>query len=617
MAIGAIAAEREFGTIVPQFVKDENLNFWLAFSQFRDGTFAGFDGHFGYGGPFSNVDIAMMNTTPSGIVQLVLSNIPSTDIRFDAAQAYMVRNWTQLTLNNRIYGMFATAKAMRLAVPSPVHVLTSGPTSFDWYRAQTSAGDPVDGLARRLVSIQQGDGSWDGAWVIDDLATAWATIILSSTIVTPGPVAVCEADPEVTAATFPVHFDGSQSFHPDPMRTIVNYEWDFEGDGTYDATGVTAVHAYPFQGNYNATLRVTDDATPTAQQSTSACLIQITPPPFPPDSNPGGPYDFCPNQQPWILDGTGSTDPDGVIVAYDWDFMPQPLDLNFTDGSGPMIDVTAFFSTLPPGIYDAALRVTDDVGNTNVDFTTVHVRTNNDPQCAVAPPTLVCPPDFVEIWNGGIPAGQTDPMHTGTATYIDNCPSGVQLSWQDISIIPNTPQNPGAPEVVVTRRWTLVDGCGGNVSCDQIITLTSPAGLNGAMMLDLLPNQCPNDVGPTGGVIAITLPGTWAHAANQVVPSSIELHRADGKGKMLRYGKHLAGPVFSDLTRPYYGQNGPCQAAGPEGRSDLTLYVHRRVLRTMLGLNTEPDGKIVNVILTGRLTNGESFSLTDRFIARQ
>lgn len=614
MAIGGIAAERNFGTLIPAFVRTENLNYWLAYSQYRDGTFASWDGHFGYGGQFSIVDIQMMNTTPSGIVQLDFDNVPSSDARFDAAQAYMARNWTWLTLNNRIYGMFATAKAFRLSLPNPVHTLSSGTTVFDWYRAQTSAGDPVDGLARRLVSIQQGDGSWDGYWVADDVASAWAAIVLSSSIVSVGPVAVAKADPETTAATFPITFNGAFSYHPDANRVIVNYEWDFESDGTYDATGVSVVHSYAAQGNYVATLRVTDDTTPVALQATNSVTVHITPPPFPPNSNPGGPYVFCPAYQPWILDGTASSDPDGSIVLYEWDFDPQPLDLDFNDAFGPTVDVTSFFQGLGPGVYDAALRVTDDLGNTNTDFTTVRILPAGVP-CPGQAPILTCPPDFTEIWAGGIPAGQADPNHTGTATYQDACTLGVQLTYNDISVVPNTPQNPGAPEVVITRRWTLSDGCGNSTSCDQTITLTSPSGQSGFLTLDMFPNHCPNDIAPITRFVDISLPGTWTHSAFDIDPASIEVRRADGVGAALTLGRFITSYGYADVTRPYYGQTGPCGSLGPDGRADLTLRASARALRVRFELNQEPDGQLVTVIVTGRTYAGEPISVTDWIVS--
>lgn len=617
MAIGGIAAERNFGTVIPQWVKDENLNYWLAYSQYRDGTFSGWDGHFGYGGPFSNVDIQCMNTTPSGVVQLDMCDVPSGDPRFNAAQAYMARYFTLLTSNARIYGMFATAKAMRFAAPAPVHTLQSGALSFDWYRAEIAQGAPVDGLARYLCNAQNADGSWYDGWTgTGHLASAWGAIILSSTIVSVGPVAICDAEPDTTAATFPIVFSGVYSYHPDPLRNIINYEWDFDSDGTYDATGLTVIHSFPATGNYTVTLRVTDDTLPVALQSTSTCLVHITPPPFPPNSNPGGPYQFCPAYQPWILDGTGSTDPDGTVDLYEWDFQPQPLDLDFNDAFGSTADVTAYFLSLGPGTYDVALRVTDNNGGTNTDFTTVTVLGPNDP-CTGAPPVLNCPPDFTDVWAGGIPAGQALPANTGTATYTDNCALGVQLSYQDISIVPNTPQTPQAPEVVITRRWTLTDGCGYSLSCDQIITLTTPGFLMGQLMLDPDPNRCPNEVWPTMANFRFTIPSTWAHPATTIDPYSIRIHRADGIGKTLRLGAYVTGPSYADYTRPYYGQNGPCDALGPDGNPDLTLSVPSRALRSLFKLNREADKTKLTVVVSGQFITGESFSLTDWIVVRQ
>ena len=53
-----------------------------------------------------------------------------------------------------------------------------------------------------------------------------------------------------------VNFNGSTS--SDPEGGALTYEWDFTGDGTFDATGVAASHTYTTLGSYTARLRVTD-----------------------------------------------------------------------------------------------------------------------------------------------------------------------------------------------------------------------------------------------------------------------------------------------------------------------------------------------------------------------
>jgi PKD repeat protein/glucose/arabinose dehydrogenase len=54
-----------------------------------------------------------------------------------------------------------------------------------------------------------------------------------------------------------VSFDGSTSTDPDVGDTLT-YAWDFDGNGSTDATGVSASHTYNTAGTYNARLTVTD-----------------------------------------------------------------------------------------------------------------------------------------------------------------------------------------------------------------------------------------------------------------------------------------------------------------------------------------------------------------------
>lgn len=55
----------------------------------------------------------------------------------------------------------------------------------------------------------------------------------------------------------PVHFSATES--EDLDGTIMKYEWDFEGDGQVDATGLWADHTFTKADTYNVTLIVTDD----------------------------------------------------------------------------------------------------------------------------------------------------------------------------------------------------------------------------------------------------------------------------------------------------------------------------------------------------------------------
>lgn len=231
--------------------------------------------------------------------------------------------------------------------------------------------------------------------------------------------------------------------------------------------------------------------------------------------------------------------------------------------------------------------------------------------------TLNCPPDFSQIWNGGIPAGQAHPSNTGTATFTSSCPSniGAVLTFTDISVVHNTPQNPHAPEAVITRRWSLTDGCGTNLSCDQTITFLSPTGQGGALTLDIMPGACPNTLSVSGGAFTmgatrIALTGTWLHSVvNNVDRGSLVIERADGVGLPVPVGRFLSH--FQDVTRPYYGPLGGCSSSGGEFYTDAVVQIPNRILARGLGLEALPTGTQVQVRLRGTLLDGTQVYVTD------
>jgi glucose/arabinose dehydrogenase/PKD repeat protein len=72
------------------------------------------------------------------------------------------------------------------------------------------------------------------------------------------PTAVATANPTTGSAPLTVQFDGSGSSDPDSGDTL-GYAWDLDGDGQYDDSNEIAPrHTYTTQGEYAASLRVTD-----------------------------------------------------------------------------------------------------------------------------------------------------------------------------------------------------------------------------------------------------------------------------------------------------------------------------------------------------------------------
>ena len=74
---------------------------------------------------------------------------------------------------------------------------------------------------------------------------------------TRAPVPRIEAAPTNGAAPLEVHFSGRNSFDPDP-GSVLDYAWDFTGDGEIDATGLEVVFTYEVSGDYVAQLMVSD-----------------------------------------------------------------------------------------------------------------------------------------------------------------------------------------------------------------------------------------------------------------------------------------------------------------------------------------------------------------------
>jgi uncharacterized repeat protein (TIGR01451 family) len=75
-----------------------------------------------------------------------------------------------------------------------------------------------------------------------------------------------------------VQFDGSSS--TDPEAGALTYAWDFDGDGTDDASGTTTSHVYNTAGSYQARLRVTDIGGLSSTKTTTINVSSTAPVPM-------------------------------------------------------------------------------------------------------------------------------------------------------------------------------------------------------------------------------------------------------------------------------------------------------------------------------------------------
>jgi PKD repeat protein len=221
--------------------------------------------------------------------------------------------------------------------------------SYDW-----NFGDGSEGSGATPSHIYAHGGEYTVTLTVTDdegkTAKASHPVVVTGT----PPTASFLVSTTSPTATQPVSFDGSASSDPD--GPIKSYSWDF-GDGS-EATGATPSHTYAHAGEYTVTLTVTDNEGKTAKVSHPvnvahappvASFLVTTPTPT--------------VTQPIAFDGSASSDPDGTIASYDW---------NFGDGSeGSGATPSHIYAQV--GTYTVTLAVTDGEGETTKVSHPVHV----------------------------------------------------------------------------------------------------------------------------------------------------------------------------------------------------------------------------------------------------
>ncbi len=408
-ATGIGAAEDLFGATVPEWLKTRNQN-GLEYtdneSDVNDSLSSG-DGIHGY--TFTSPIWGPYGTTGAALVEMSMNRLEATtsatpDERWVRTENFFRRNFDNpagtYPLKSYYYGMFNFSKAMRTAKPGAVTIIgnhvgvaddatngigcgpnpgcaAGGPSPLDWYN------DSVSGLAVTVTGYQTTTGANIGQFAPMGSSSQfkhiqpWGTQILTRTLAQAGPIAVGSVSPNPAGEGFIITLDHSRSFHQDPNRSLVLFEWDTDNDGTYDVSSMVASPdpALQVANGYDCgagglpcshilNLRVTDDADP-AVTATDVVILDLTIPPHAPTAVSGGPYSACAGDLV-SLDGSGSFDidegnsesgaePFDTITAYEWELDGvSPFD--YGEAVGATADVT--FAT--SGVRNVGLRVTDN-----------------------------------------------------------------------------------------------------------------------------------------------------------------------------------------------------------------------------------------------------------------
>ena len=417
--LAMLAAEQNMGSTVPQFVRDELIHF-LDNTQSTSNN----DDNGGFG--YTTIDMwNNITKTAAGIICHEFLGTPLTNAKVQSALGFIYRHWndngtswdhTQLLGNS--YGMYGLMKACRIPEPDILKITeydynASPPAQtankFDWY--YTPTGQTVQqGMATYCVNTQQGDGSWDDTVgsnpVRDAFCTGWRILVLLPGVVVIPPFAqICECGENEYNVNESIPLDGTCSYHKDPKRNIVLYQWDLDNDGLFDdATGskVTIAGGLP-AGHHPVTLRVTDDNPANLggpQTGTHTCEIFVHPPCLDPRADADGPYlGFVGTAV--TLNASGTVDPDSSNLTYEWDL---DNDGAFDDATGKIVQHT--WDAPYTGVI--GLKVTDDGcfppaspahwTGSDVTFTTVEIG-NHAPICDPGGP-YTAPPNATITLDG-------------------------------------------------------------------------------------------------------------------------------------------------------------------------------------------------------------------------
>ncbi|WP_026872606.1 PKD domain-containing protein [Inquilinus limosus] len=238
-------------------------------------------------------------------------------------------------------------------------------------------GRRFDRPGRYLVSLTADDGSGQPCGA----DTAEASIVVNTPpVAAPGPARRVSVDEAIA-------FDARQSFDPDGRITA--YSWDFGDGARSDAAQLS--HAYDRPGTYTVSLTVADDAGLPNSTAAATTTIVVNAPPV----SVAGADKSAAIGEPLVFDGSASSDPDGRLLTWDWDFG------NGDKGTGE--ETTYAFDR--PGTYQVRLTVRDDSGTSSATGESVlSVRVNNPPVASAGPDQLVTA--SAVIFDG---TGSTDP----------------------------------------------------------------------------------------------------------------------------------------------------------------------------------------------------------------
>jgi len=305
---------------------------------------------------------------PAEVVKLTSSNVQT------ASDNSWIQDEGRLRNNTPPPGQPGTVNAVRYTAPSGAQVFASG--TMQWARGLgDEADDRIEQATYNVLSDMGAQPETPEGITLDPGGTNRAPN--GSFTATPNPV---KTNTQVT-------FDASASTDPD--GTIAKYEWDLDGNGSFETNSGSnpkTTRSYASEGEINVRLRVTDNGGGTDLAVRTLTVINNQPPTAAILATPNSPI----VGETVTFSAAGSTDPDGTIAKYEWD-----LDGNgtFETATGTTPSATRVYSGA--GEVEAKVRVTDNGGKTATAATTITVVSNGVSNYS---PTVLSTPGLAHYW---------------------------------------------------------------------------------------------------------------------------------------------------------------------------------------------------------------------------
>jgi len=332
------------------------VSFNASSSHDSDGTIVTYQWTFGDGSNGTGVTASHIYTTTSNHTYSVTLTI--TDDGGGQAIATHVVSVTPLPPNSPPVASFTVTPSSGVA---PLNVSFNASTSSDSDGSivsyEWSFGDGGSDAGVTTSHTYQNAGTYTAVLRVtdNDGSTDTASRFITVTgVVNQPPVAAFSFVRDPTDAhTF--IFDASASANSD--GTLTHWAWDFGDDTglTVSQSPTIMNHRYMIAGTYTVTLTVYDN-----NRMSNTVTHTVTIPASPGNQSPISVFSYSPTNpvagSTVFFDGSASSDPDGTISAYLW---------NFGDGYASDIGPTVYHQYVALGAHSVALQVIDNGGMTN------------------------------------------------------------------------------------------------------------------------------------------------------------------------------------------------------------------------------------------------------------